>query len=47
MSYAELLKVLKTERKRVDERIAEHLKAMMLRNGTKKKLEDALRDLAS
>jgi hypothetical protein len=47
MSYSELLRVLKMERKRVDKKIAEHLKMMVLRNGTKKKLEEAIRDLTS
>jgi hypothetical protein len=47
MTYSELLRALKTERKRVDRKIAEHLKLMVLRNGTRKKLESALRDLAS
>ena len=45
MTYAELLRRLKIERKRVDLRITEHLKLMLLRNGTKKTLEAAIRDL--
>ena len=47
MSYAELLRMLKTERKRVDRRITEELKVLLLRSDSRKKLEVVLRSLAS
>lgn len=45
MSYIELLRVLKNERTRVDKKIVEQLRRMVVQTGPKKKLSAAIRNL--